>query len=688
MLRTTVYDIASAVLGETGGAEILQIAVDRTARLFPGARVAAIRVTNGGHRAKICAVAGTPESWVGTEFDIDQASTFTQAIRDPALVAHAAADDARAAYPGVAPIDSRPCDLACAAISSPTGADTVLAAWTDPSTGEGDEIARVLLTVTRMVGAANTSAQNAAERRCVHQAITRAKQEWECTVDALPELVCVLDGDGTIVRTNRAVETWLLGRVREVQGRAIHELLHPECEGTKCLLAASLDKAWQVVKRKGASRFELHDPRLGRYLDVTLRTIGAGASAVDKPSGDLAVIVVTDITMLHSIQSELQVMNEELETRIEARTSEVNASREELSLLSAQLMTAQEDERKRIAQELHDCIGQSLSAIKYSLERAEDMTHQQDPSAPRHLLRTTISRVQETIESIRAIAMDLRPSMLDDFGPVSAVRWLCQEFREVYDDIKVHTNFAITDDDIPKRLGTPIFRTVQESLNNIAKHAKAKNVFVSMRGDVASLALEIRDDGVGFELKEIGRPPQKGTGLSGLRERAGKTGGKFSVRSKRHAGTVVRVGWPLDCNTAPVGPSEQKAFTLLELLVVMVIIGILAGFVAPRYFAQVGKSQVRAAMAQIDALDKALDQYRIDMGRYPTSEEGLDVLTNAPPDDPEWTGPYLKKAVPPDPWGRPYVYVSPGTHGDVDIISYGKDGQPGGIGENADITSW
>jgi general secretion pathway protein G len=131
-----------------------------------------------------------------------------------------------------------------------------------------------------------------------------------------------------------------------------------------------------------------------------------------------------------------------------------------------------------------------------------------------------------------------------------------------------------------------------------------------------------------------------------------------------------------------------RGFTLLELLVVMVIMGLLAAFVAPRYFAQVGKSQIKAARAQIDAFDKALDQFRIDLGRYPTTEEGLEGLMTAPPNDPAWGGPYLKKAVPPDPWGRPYEYVEPGTHGDIDIFSYGKDGKPGGTGENADITNW
>jgi len=130
-----------------------------------------------------------------------------------------------------------------------------------------------------------------------------------------------------------------------------------------------------------------------------------------------------------------------------------------------------------------------------------------------------------------------------------------------------------------------------------------------------------------------------------------------------------------------------RGFTLIELLVVVVIIGLLAGFVAPRYFGQVGKSEVSVAKAQIDALEKALDQFRLDTGHYPSAEQGLKALVERPLNEAKWAGPYLRKEVPLDPWGKPYLYKIPGEKTEFELTSYGRDGQPGGTGENADITN-
>lgn len=143
---------------------------------------------------------------------------------------------------------------------------------------------------------------------------------------------------------------------------------------------------------------------------------------------------------------------------------------------------------------------------------------------------------------------------------------------------------------------------------------------------------------------------------------------------------------PMQTRSAPAGRKRARGFTLLELLVVVVIIGLLAGLVAPRYFDSVSKSKSKIAKAQIESLDKALDQYRLDVGSYPTVEQGLNALNTQPSGVAKWQGPYLKKALPADPWDNDYAYVlQPGAAG-IDIISYGADGKPGGTGEAQDVS--
>lgn len=134
-------------------------------------------------------------------------------------------------------------------------------------------------------------------------------------------------------------------------------------------------------------------------------------------------------------------------------------------------------------------------------------------------------------------------------------------------------------------------------------------------------------------------------------------------------------------------PTSHRGFTLLELLVVIAILGLLIGYVAPRYFGQVSHAEVKSAQNQMDAISKALEQYRLDMGRYPSAAEGLGALTQSPaPATDRWRGPYLKKAVPPDPWGSPYRYESIPAQDQFRLTSLGRDGRPGGSGVDADLS--
>jgi general secretion pathway protein G len=140
--------------------------------------------------------------------------------------------------------------------------------------------------------------------------------------------------------------------------------------------------------------------------------------------------------------------------------------------------------------------------------------------------------------------------------------------------------------------------------------------------------------------------------------------------------------------TSPKRVSRRSdGFTLLELLVVVAIIGLLAAYVGPKYFGQLGKSEQALARAQIESFHRALASYRLDIGQFPSTEEGLGALVTEPSVSTKWAGPYLSKSLPSDPWGRPYVYRAPGTKGDYDLMSYGKDGQPGGSADAADVSS-
>lgn len=397
----------------------------------------------------------------------------------------------------------------------------------------------------------------------IRAAILRAKDEWECTVDALPDLICLLDVAGTVVRVNRVVERWQLHPVAEALGLDLHRLLHPDCAESACTLAPALAQAWGALHQSDdPQEFELRDPRLGRALHVTLRRMPPDA---DAKMETLSVAAVADVTALHLAREALSTINQELETRVRSRTAEhaesnkdlqneiarregaeqaLRSSRNDLATLSHQLMIAQEAERKRIARELHDSVGQQLSAIKYTLERVETCIERGEEARPQ--IAGAIDALRGTMDDLRTIAMNLRPAVLDDLGAVSAVSWFCRQFVQNYPDLLLSERVSAGDADVPERLSTAVFRSLQEMLNNVAKHAQAREVTVILSRAPGQLVLEVEDDGIGVQSRAPDASTRTGRGLRNLRERASMTGGVLTVgNGTRGSGTRVRIEWQL-----------------------------------------------------------------------------------------------------------------------------------------------
>ncbi len=220
-------------------------------------------------------------------------------------------------------------------------------------------------------------------------------------------------------------------------------------------------------------------------------------------------------------------------------------SDKELRVLSNQLLSAEEKERKRIARELHDSIGQALSAIKFSVENA--MRELRSVANPVDLgsLEAVIPLTQKTIEEVRRIVKDLRPSILDDLGILATIKWFCREFQNVYPIIRIETNIDIDETDIPLYLKTTIYRIMQEALNNVAKHSKANVVYLQLQKADPAIHLTIQDNGRGFNLHQAMdiQTSLRGFGLASMRERAEMSGARFEISSTAEKGTTIQVVW-------------------------------------------------------------------------------------------------------------------------------------------------
>ena len=393
------------------------------------------------------------------------------------------------------------------------------------------------------------------------QNIIDAKHQWEATVDVLDVLICLLDENGKVYRANKTLEKWQLGNVRCINKVDVHDLLHPDCHDPRCKLKLNWLQLWKSSKKSKVETCEFYDQLNQCELSMTLLR---GKNSYDRDeNNNFSTLVISDNSESKWALEVLQEHNEELYSQVQNQTIKINTistslqnkihehrqdrktlqmTEERLLSLSAKLLTAQEEERKYIAAELHDGIGQSISAIKFNLENllATKWTEDEDVNQ-KHNLQKIITRLSDTVEDVRRISMGLRPSMIDELGLLITVQWLCRTFQNDFKDISLDTQLNLDEEKISEIQKVSIFRIIQEALNNIAKYSQADKVSIVLQAKEDTLYLAVEDNGIGF----FPDPGQlsNGFGLCSMKERAKLSRGDLFIQSSPDNGTLIKAVW-------------------------------------------------------------------------------------------------------------------------------------------------
>lgn len=278
-------------------------------------------------------------------------------------------------------------------------------------------------------------------------------------------------------------------------------------------------------------------------FDAELRTTWAESASGEK----FLHSTFTDVTERKQLQAEIVKSRDELEDRVEQRTTMLKTSDRQLRYLSQRLLLTQEEERKRLALELHDSVHQSLIAISMLVQNAMNhLTHKQNDKLAADL-EDIMPIIKQSIEEVRRIQTDLRPPMLDDLGILATLAWYLREFQAKSAPIQVVQEFDFREEDIPNDLKPVIFRVFQEAMNNIKKHAQADTISVSLKNLEGSIKLSVSDNGLGFDLEEtlVTSKAAGRLGLTSMQERTKFSGGTFFIQSEAGHGTTVTAAWPL-----------------------------------------------------------------------------------------------------------------------------------------------
>ena len=353
------------------------------------------------------------------------------------------------------------------------------------------------------------------ERSDLLEQIRQAKLEWEATVDSLPQVVCLLDTLGYVLRANRSVERWGFGSVQEMKGRDLHTLIHAKCNDWNCEVNQFWHRAWEAVLHGQSASAEVREADSPRYLFVEVHPLSLTRRDEYANHSSFAAIIIHDITE--------RKHNEEM-----------------LATLSRRILEVQEAERRYIARELHDEIGQELTAVKINLQTIQQASN---PDVPQ--LDESMSIIERALQQVRNLSLELRPSMLDDLGLIPALRWYISRTSQ-RSGVKMELIADIPEMRLPADVETTCFRVTQAALTNVLRHARATAVQVWLDAVDDSLELTIQDNGIGFDYAAARERAVKGSslGLLSMEERATLAGGKIEVKSSPGHGAQIRVRFP------------------------------------------------------------------------------------------------------------------------------------------------
>ena len=362
------------------------------------------------------------------------------------------------------------------------------------------------------------------ERVLAQEKLRRNEELLRTTKDLLPVGLWITDSKGKIIESNPAG--------RQIWAGADSVGLDQNREY----------KAWRVDSGK---RIDPEDWAMARALR-------RGEASIDE---ELEIecfdgthkIILNSAVPIRGARQEITgvvVVNQDISDR-KRKEQRLKESECRLHQLSSQLITVQENERQRISREIHDGIGQGLSAVKFRIEtllQQKGKWQEKEKS-----LEALLPLIRGCIDESRRLQMDLRPSMIDDLGILPTITWFCREFERTYANIRIEKHLPLSEQEVPDPLKIVLFRMLQEAMNNIAKHSKATRVDLYLRKAGDSLELLLQDDGRGFDLREVRSRSgmDRGLGLARMRERAELSGGTFTIDTIQEKGTRVRAAWPL-----------------------------------------------------------------------------------------------------------------------------------------------